>query len=968
MKNLYILIVLLFIAVPIYAQTDGLSYQAVILNPNTQELPGVDATGNIYPNKNIAIRFTIANDNGTTDYQETQATTTDSFGMINLFIGEGTPSSDRNFNEIIWDGTPKNLQVDIDFNGGANYISLGNQKLTFVPYAYHRDIFATGDLIVDGITTFNNDLTIEGQMTLNNDLTVTGNTTFDGNTNITGTLDVEDETTLNDDLTVEGLTNLNSDLNVNNASPSNFSGTINVDGISTLNDQLIVQGEASVNNNMSISGNTSVGGNMDIVGATTINGDISVNGNTNLNNSLNVTNGSPTNLSGTLLVEGLTTFNNGLVIEGETIINDDLTVTGNTLIEGNSEVMGNSSVGENFIVGGITNLQDVLKVDNNSASFLTGTLNVDGQTDINNAFNVNSESPVNLSGIVNINGVTTLKDNFNVTNEAESNLSGILKVNGATFMGSTLKVEGITDVNNTFNVNEENISNLSGILNVEGISNLNNDLNVVGTTNLNSELNVLGITTLNDNLTVVGNTRLEDELYVVNNATFADSLQVVGNTLLANLVVKGGNDIGGGADTNHIALFENTNPNNGNYADGIAIRIQGNASNKIGFRNRFVTFYGDGDYVAGRIESYDLLAGDFWESFPIPDFENLINLVDFNSIELEGGELPSLTGGSLPNLTGGTSPSLTGGWLPYMSGGSRPSLSINFSEFSFNFNRGSFPSLHRGEFPTLNTGEFPNLYAGEFPDLFIGEFPTLNLDGFWNPNAATGAADDIGAMVGWGMRHGNPGFLPTSPWKIALTPLILAAKQVAMDQGVIYGSKGADYAEWLEKENVEDTFMFGEVVGVKGGKISRNTTDADQVMSISLAPIVLGNMPDEDRKEDFEKVGFMGQVPVLTLGDVEVGDFIVASGYNDGYAKAMSKDEIKLKDLKNIIGRAWTGSEGQKASIINVSVGLKTNEWVAIFEQQEAKLNDLESKINKLESLSERLENLETKIETLEIN
>jgi len=32
--------------------------------------------------------------------------------------------------------------------------------------------------------------------------------------------------------------------------------------------------------------------------------------------------------------------------------------------------------------------------------------------------------------------------------------------------------------------------------------------------------------------------------------------------------------------------------------------------------------------------------------------------------------------------------------------------------------------------------------------------------------------------------------------------------------------------------------MFGEVVGVKGGKISRNTTNADQVMSISLAPIV----------------------------------------------------------------------------------------------------------------------------------
>jgi len=112
----------------------------------------------------------------------------------------------------------------------------------------------------------------------------------------------------------------------------------------------------------------------------------------------------------------------------------------------------------------------------------------------------------------------------------------------------------------------------------------------------------------------------------------------------------------------------------------------------------------------------------------------------------------------------------------------------------------------------------------------------------------------------------------------------------------------------------------------------------------------------------------MGQVPVLTLGDVEVGDFIVASGYNDGYAKAISPKAISLKDLKNIIGRAWSGSGEKKASVINVSVGLKTNEWITIFEQQESRINELETKINKLESLSERFEKLETKLEKLEIN
>ncbi len=425
-------------------------------------------------------------------------------------------------------------------------------------------------------------------------------------------------------------------------------------------------------------------------------------------------------------------------------------------------------------------------------------------------------------------------------------------------------------------------------------------------------------------------------------------------------MVKGGNDVGGGAGANHIALFENTNPSNGNTADGIAIRIQGNASNKLGFRNRFVTFYGNGDYVAGRIESYDLLAGDLWESFPIPDFANLIDIFDFTqvleytppSLDFDPGAIPSMSGGALPSA--------------HFYRGRLPDLDISWTlddGLDVDFNDGSLPSL------TFNAGSFPNLHSGALPSgsLDIGSL-NLNFDGFFNPTAGANAINDITAMAAWGMRNGDPGFMPTGPWGIALVPVVLAAKQIARDQGVIYGSKGADYAEWLEKENPEEKYMFGEVVGVKGGKISRNTVDADQVMSISLAPIVLGNMPNEDRKEDFEKVGFMGQVPVLTLGDVEVGDYIVASGYNDGYAKALSKDEILLKDLKNIIGRAWSGSNGNKASIINVSVGLKTNEWVAIFEQQETKINELESKVNKLESLSERLEKLESKVETLEIN
>ncbi|MFK5983114.1 MAG: hypothetical protein QM499_09380, partial [Flavobacteriaceae bacterium] len=490
-----------------------------------------------------------------------------------------------------------------------------------------------------------------------------------------------------------------------------------------------------------------------------------------------------------------------------------------------------------------------------------------------------------------------------------------------------------------------------------GVSNLNNDLNVIGKTNLEDEFNVnnSSVSNLSGTLNVEGISNLNNDVNVIGKANFTDSLKVQGNTLLANLVVRGSNDVGGASGANHIALFENTSTSN--KSDGIAIRIHGNASGKLGFRNRFITFYGEGDYMAGRIESYDLLAGDLWESFPIPDFANLIDVFDFTQVlewtpptlDFDPGEFPSLTGGSPPSAS--------------FNRGRFPSLHVNFTELHAELHGGRLPSL------SFNPGSFPTLTSGSLPSgsLDIGTL-NLNFDNFFNPTAGVNAIDDITAMAAWGMRNGDPGFMPTGPWGIALVPVVLAAKQIARDQGVIYGSKGADYAEWLEKENPEEKYMFGEVVGVKGGKISRNTTGADQVMSISLAPIVLGNMPDEERKDAFEKVGFMGQVPVLTIGDVEVGDYIVATGYNDGYAKALSAEEILLKDLKNIIGRAWTGSNGNKVSLINVSVGLKTNEWVTIFEQQEKKINEIETKLSEMELLSERLEKLESKINSLGIN
>jgi hypothetical protein len=82
-------------------------------------------------------------------------------------------------------------------------------------------------------------------------------------------------------------------------------------------------------------------------------------------------------------------------------------------------------------------------------------------------------------------------------------------------------------------------------------------------------------------------------------------------------------------------------------------------------------------------------------------------------------------------------------------------------------------------------------------------------------------ADDFYNIVSWADDFGLLGMVSATPWEIALGTLKMEALQLARDQGVVYGSKGADYAEWLEKENLEEEFVYGEVVGVKNGKYLR---------------------------------------------------------------------------------------------------------------------------------------------------
>lgn len=152
------------------------------------------------------------------------------------------------------------------------------------------------------------------------------------------------------------------------------------------------------------------------------------------------------------------------------------------------------------------------------------------------------------------------------------------------------------------------------------------------------------------------------------------------------------------------------------------------------------------------------------------------------------------------------------------------------------------------------------------------------------------------------------------------------ATKTQSEAGVLYHSGFADYAEWLPLDGNEVAFQPGEIVGVKGGIASKRTdNEASHFLVVSHNPILLGNMPDEAARDRFEKISFMGQVPVKVVGSVNKGDFILPSGNNDGLGIAVHPSKMKTGDYARIVGVAWeAATEGPMYNYVNTAVGINS--------------------------------------------
>jgi hypothetical protein len=586
-KSITVLILLMANIGQLMAQTDGITYQAVIINPKAQEVPGVDKIGNILPNAVVAIRFTILDATNAEEFTETQITKTDQFGMINLVIGS---INHEDFTRISWDGTTKDLKVEIDFNGtGSSFLDLSRQKLLFVPYAYHRNITATGTLTVD------------------------------------------QNTHLNAELIVEGPTNLNSSLDVNNNNNTNLSGRLNVEGATVLNNTLLVSGKTDLLDSLSV-------------------------------------NQSPSLFDGNITVEDTATFN------GPALFN----------------------------------------------------------------------APVNFIEIT---------------------------VNGPSYLN--------------------------------------------------------GQVTLNANLDTVGGET---------------------NYQAYPLLVQGS-------------------------SQGIAIKVNGSRSAV----NNYVSFWdNETGEMWGRIEGQ--------------------TVSDLNSDPEYAYDIASLSV-SIAIAT------------------------VDFAIAGFEVAQAGVDLVAASSSSTACVG-FGACVTAPIPAFII--------------SAGTNLALKIANAVSAGTNMG-----------MAIADLVTYEDFRKNNIGVTYQSGAGDYAEWLPKANSSEKFKAGDIVGVRNGFVTKSTSGADRMMVVSTNPIVLGNMPKPNEEANYEKIAFMGQVPIRVIGDVEPGDYILPSLIVEGFGTAVHPDKMKITDYKKIVGVAWNVTKGVDFNFVNLAVGLNTNDLSTVIQKQQQKLEELQGQINR---------------------
>ncbi len=795
----------------------------------------------------------------------------------------------------------------------------------------------SGTLVVDKPTTLNDDLTVQnmapthmtgpldvdqtlrvdGSTTVNNSLTVTG----DNATILAGTLIVDKPTTLNHSLTVE------------NMAPTHLTGSLDVDG--TLN----VDGSLNLNSSLDVTG----------MSPTNLSGTLRVDKATTLNDKLTVTNGAPTQLSGTLDVDKT------LNVDQATTLNNKLDVTG----------AHPASLTGTLTVDLATVLYDNLKVDNLAPTQLTGTLdvdktlNADGPLTLNNTLAVTGQSATILTGTLTVEKLSTLKDALTVSNMAPTHLTGDLDLDGA------FRAEGTITLDGPLEVAGMNPTHLTGTLLVDKLAKLEAGAVVKGAGNVGPG---------GDDLAFFNNTEggSSDGIAIRIQHTEPDKE----NNFMTFYRGSGNGVIGRIESYEFDDIADIPVPTSDEIWTAVCLGLADYNPITIAWTH-FATGFN--------------LVSSGWNNVTIPSFD-IPNIPPFDIPNVPALTIPDVPAFVISDVPGFSIPDIPGVVIPDV-----PSLVVgpylcidvtvcacpcdildpfNFDCCCLTVNEclipqftlfpgitlpdfpgiaiPDFPGIAIPDFPGIPIPDFPGITIPNFPGLVIPPVPEINLKNLFGEAPTIPTFSDIlieqgvcpdedifnlqtgyfARLAAWAIEHRLTSLVSLDPLKLAANVLTWGITTAVLDNGVVYGSKGADYAEYLPKVYASEKFMKGDVIGVFNGKISKNTRNADQILAITSQPLVLGNMPDEGEEKDFEQVAFLGQVPVYVKGPVSLGDYIVASGNNDGIAKAVSAKMMTTEMLSHVLGNAWSAYEGEGVSMITTSIGLRPMEISMVLKKQ----------------------------------
>ena len=146
----------------LYSQSpNNFTYQSVVR----------DASGKLMSNKEISFRISIlkSSQNGSNVYSEEHGVITNTNGLATMIIGKGLSADEMD--TIDWSDGPYYLKVEVDPEGGFNYIAEDTTQLLSVPYALYSNSSGTTLTITgqDYLTISNNEITVN-KVDLNDDV------------------------------------------------------------------------------------------------------------------------------------------------------------------------------------------------------------------------------------------------------------------------------------------------------------------------------------------------------------------------------------------------------------------------------------------------------------------------------------------------------------------------------------------------------------------------------------------------------------------------------------------------------------------------------------------------------------------------------------------------------------------------------------------------------------------------------